>query len=65
MHVSANINNCISFSQKNQTRSNLCQLDKFRARLDVRKIFIPIELFICGILYVIVLSHALYYEQFC
>ena len=38
-HVSVNMNNCISLSQSNYTRVNIYKLDKFRAKLDVRKIF--------------------------
>ena len=38
-HVSVNLNNCISLSQTNYTRGNKFKLDKFRAKLDVRKCF--------------------------
>ena len=33
------MNNCISLSQTNYTRDNIYKLDKFRAKLDVRKFF--------------------------
>ena len=33
------MNNCISLSHTNYTRSNIYKLDKFRAKLDVRKFF--------------------------
>ena len=42
-HGSANMNNCISLSQTNYTRGNICKLDKFRAKLDVRNFFMLIE----------------------
>ena len=38
-HVSVNMYNCISLSQTNYTRGNIYKLDKFQAKLDVKKIF--------------------------
>ena len=38
-HVSVNMNNCISLSHINYTRGNIYKLDKFRAKLNVRKFF--------------------------
>ena len=38
-HVSININNCISLSYTNYTRGNIYKLDKFRAKLVIRKFF--------------------------
>ena len=31
------MNNCISLSQTNYTRGNIHKIDKFRAKLDIRK----------------------------
>ena len=48
-HVCVNMNNCISLSHANYTRGNIYKLDKFRAKLDVRKFFMHIELLMYGI----------------
>ena len=53
------MNNCISLSQTNYTGDNIYKLDKFRAKLDVRKFVMNIELLIYGIPQMIGLLHVL------
>ena len=63
-HVSVNINNCISISQTNCTRSNLYKLDKFRAKFYARKFFYAYRIVDERNSLnnrVVAMSHALYY----